>query len=77
MKGDVFWSDVLMDSWQDCVFLFSMSMKLFLSTLIIPPIKVNFRSFVYVLYNAISDDAVGKIVVKLNWCWTLDVAHIM
>ena len=41
------------------------------------PIKAHVHSFVYALYNCVSDDAVGANVVKLNWCWTLDVANFM
>ena len=56
-----------------CVYLFPIKIKFFLST----SIKVHVHSFGSTWYNGIIDDAVGKIVVKLNWCWTLDVAHSM
>ena len=66
-----------MDSRKYFVFLFPMNMKLFLSTSITKPIKARVHSFESVLYNSVSDDAVGDNVVKLNWCWTLDVTHLM
>ena len=57
--------------------LFQMNVKLFLSTSITKPIKLYVHSFGSTLYNCVSDDAVHDNVVKLNWCWTLYVAHSM
>ena len=39
--------------------------------------KAHVRRFGSVLYNCVSDDAVGDNVVKLNKCWNLDVKYLM
>ena len=57
--------------------LFPINVKLFLSTSSTKPIKAHVHSFGSVLYNFFGDVAVGNNVVKLNWCWTLDVSHFM
>ena len=77
MKSDVLWSYVYMDCQKNVFYLLPMNMKLFLSKLITTPIKVHAHSFVSAVYNYVSDDTVGDNVVKLIWCWTLDVAHFM
>ena len=66
-----------MDSQNDCVVLVSNEHEFFLSELITKPIKSHVHSFGPALYNCVSDDAVCDNVVKLNWCWTLDVARFM
>ena len=57
--------------------LFPTNMKMFLSKSITKPKKAHVHSFGYEFYNNFSDDAVGENVVKLNWCWTLDMDHFM
>ena len=57
--------------------LFPMKMIFFLLTSITKPIKLHVHIFGSELYICVSYDAVGEYVVKLNWCWTLDVARFM
>ena len=66
-----------MDSWKDCIILTSNEHDFVLSTSTTNPIKAYVHSFGSALHNCVSDDAVSNNVVKLNWFWTLDVAHFM
>ena len=66
-----------MDSRQDCVFLVSNEHEMFFVVTDHKSNKKHVHSFGSVLYNCVSDDAVGDNVVKFNWCWTLDVVHLM
>ena len=66
-----------MDSRQDCVLFASNEHDFFLLTSITKPIKAHVHSVGSALHNCVSDDIVGNNDVKLNWCWTLDVAHFI
>ena len=48
-----------------------------MSTSITKQIKLPVHSFGYALYNFVDDDNIGKKFIILNWCWTLDVEHLV
>ena len=56
--------------------LFPRNMNLFCVS-ITKPIKAHVHSIGSAMYDCVTDDSVGENVVKLNWFWTLDVAHFM
>ena len=66
-----------MDSWKDCIILASNEHDFVLSTSTTNPIKAYVHRFGSVLHNCVSDDTIDGNFAKLNWCWTLDVAHFM
>ena len=66
-----------MGSRKDCVFLVSNEHEIVFVDIDHKANKLHVHIFGAVLYNCVSDDADGNNVVKLNCCWTLDVAHLM
>ena len=66
-----------MDSQKDCVLLVSNEHAILFFDIDTKQLKVHVNYFGSALYNCVSDDDVGDYVVKLNWCWTLDVEHFM
>ena len=73
----VMYNDVLMNSWQDCIFLVSDGHEIIFGDIDHEANKTRVYSFGSALYNYVSYDALGENVVRLNCCCTLDVAHFM